>query len=319
MDGLTKFSAIKPKGLPVRIKAKIKENKDRIARLVKTRRAQQINWDNTAQLLDDWDEELMENLFAPVSHLKSVAETKELRDAYNQALPLVTAYQTDLKQNRQLYRLLSHLRQTSRELTEAQKKQLDDALLSCRLTGIDLPPRRRKEYKRKVQELRRLCTRFSENVLDATQRWSKHIIDKKKLVGVPEATLRLLRQNAQSVGKKGYLLGLHLPLYLPIIRYADNENLRREIYSAYMTRASDLGYEKEKYDNSSLTARILALRYEIAAMHGYKTAAEMLMVRNMVRSSREVEYFFTEYCRAGITACKKRSGRIVRLRQRTQG
>lgn len=297
MQKLTDFHLIRPNELLSEVKKVIADNRKAIDEVVARYQdgSTPLDWDGTMQLLDDRDESLMERLFYPVAHLKSVAETDEIRETYNQAQPLITAYQTELGQNRRLFDILARLRgQAKTKLNEAQAQQLDNYLHDCRLTGVDLPDEQREEYRNKAQRLAQLCTKFSENLLDATQAWTKLIKDERQLAGVPGGDKEQLRYQARAKGKKGYLLGLHLPCYLAIIRYADDESLRREIYTAYSTRASELGPQAGQYDNSSLMAEILSLRYRLAELLGYKNSAALLMARNMVREPAEIKDFLLD-------------------------
>ena len=302
MQTLTNFSHIKPQRLVGEVKKTLERNNEIVAEMIKSYEtpSSQPDWNSTVQILDDGDEKLMEHTFSPVSHLKSVCETLELRKAYSQALPLITAYKTELGQNKRLYAILTRLRETSdAQLDEAQRKQLDNYLLDCQLTGVDLPAAQRKEYQMLLQQLLRLSVRFSENILDATDSWGK-IVQEKQLEGVPDPVKRQLHQRAEGQGKKGFLLSLQLPFYIPVISYADNEPVRRDIYTAYITRASDKGKQPKnddgtlKYDNGALMSQILSLGYRLARMLGYKNGAEMLMVRNMVQSSTEVKSFLID-------------------------
>jgi len=295
MQKLTNFHLIKPLELVSKVRRTIALNKKTIDEMVTRYQDDSVllDWDGTMQLLDDRDEDLWEYLFYPVAHLKSVVETDDIRKAYNQAQPLITAYQTELGQNRQLFDLLTRLRhQGQTRLNEAQVQQLDNYLHTCRLAGVDLPEGKRKEYRETAQRLAKLCTKFSENLLDATQAWSKFIKDEKVLVGVPQGDKEQLHYRAEE--KTGYLLSLQLPCYLAIIRYADRESLREEIYTAYVTRASELSSQAGQYDNSALMAEILSKRYRLAELLGYKNSAAMLMARNMVCEPLEIKNFLLD-------------------------
>ena len=298
MQELTNFHLIKPLELVSRVQEVIALNKKAIDEMLSRYQDDSVplDWNGTMQLLDDRDEDLWEHLFHPVAHLKSVVETDEIRKAYNQAEPLITAYQTELDQNRQLFDLLTRLRHQEparlNGLNEAQTQQLDNYLHDCRLAGVDLPEGKRKEYREIDQRLAKLCTKFSENLLDATQAWSKFIKDEKALAGVPQGDKEQLYYHSEE--KTGYMLSLQLPCYLAIIRYADRESLRKEIYTAYVTRASGLGPQAGQYDNSALMAEILAKRYRLAELLGYKNSAAMLMTRNMVRDPLEIKEFLLD-------------------------
>ena len=130
-------------------------------------------------------------------------------------------------------------------------------LLGWFLAGVDLPPEQQAEYREIVLRLSKLAAMFSENLLDATHAWTKQITDESELAGLPPSALDLARQTAQQRDMDGWLLTLEFPSYYPVMTYADNRDLRYEMYRAYSTPASDQGPNAGEYDNSVLMDEIL--------------------------------------------------------------
>ena len=199
-------------------------------------------------------EDRLNKAWSPVNHLHSVLDSEALRAAYNACLPKLSAYSTELGQHEGLYRAYRQIADGAEyaRLDPAQRKVIDDALRDFRLSGIALPPEQRARYKDIQQELAQLSAKFSENVLDATQAWTRHLTDEARLAGLPDSARALARQTAQQRGLDGWLLTLGLPSYLPVLNYADDRELRREMYDAYCTRASDRGPNAGQWDNGCL-------------------------------------------------------------------
>ncbi|MEW8585796.1 MAG: M3 family metallopeptidase, partial [Candidatus Thiodiazotropha sp.] len=179
-------------------------------------------------------------------------------------------------------------------LDQAQRQSLGNALLDFHLSGVDLEETKKQRFKEISQELSQLTTKFEENLLDATNGWCKLVTDKSALQGLPESALALARQTAAQRDREGWLLTLEYPSYLPVMTYADDRGLRREVYEAFATRASDQGPHAGKWDNSEAMERILALRHEMAGLLGYANYADRSLAKKMARSSDEVIAFLTD-------------------------
>ncbi|MEW8348788.1 MAG: M3 family metallopeptidase, partial [Candidatus Thiodiazotropha taylori] len=163
-----------------------------------------------------------------------------------------------------------------------------------RLSGVDLPEDKKQRFKEISQSLSKLTTKFEENLLDATNAWSKLISDPEQLAGLPESAMALAKQTAEQREQQGWLLTLEFPSYFPVMTYADRRELRRELYEAYATRASDCGPHAGKWDNSEVMEQILALRHEQAQLLGYNNYAERSLARKMARTTEEVMSFLTD-------------------------
>jgi len=286
--GLPAFSSIKPEHAEPAIDNLLAENRRLIAELLDT--VKEPTWHNLVEPIEVWEDRL-ERVWSPVSHMNSVVNSEKLRAAYNACLPKLSDYGTEMGHNEQLFSAYKSVATQSVQLDDAQCKVLNNALRDFHLSGVDLPAAEKERFKQISQELSQLTSSFSENVLDATNAWSKCVDDVGALAGLPQSALDLARQTADQRGLEGWLLTLDFPSYFPVMTYADDAVLRREVYEAYQTRASDQGPNAGEYDNSDNMDRILALRYEQAQLLGFANFAECSLVRKMARSTDEVLQF----------------------------
>ena len=286
--GLPAFSQIRPEHVEPAIDQLLAENRQRIAGLLDE--VGQPTWHNLVEPIEEWEDRLG-RAWSPVSHMNSVVNSEALRAAYNACLPKLSDYGTEMGQNERLYAAYRAVAENGGALDAGQRKVLENALRDFHLSGVDLPADRKARFKAISQELSNLTSRFSENVLDATHAWSKSIDDVTVLEGLPQSALDLARQNAQQQDQDGWLLTLDYPSFQPVMTYADDAALRREVYEAYQTRASDQGPNAGRFDNSELMERILALRHEQAQLLGFANYAERSLARKMARSTGEVMHF----------------------------
>ena len=290
---LPNFSQFKTDHIEPTIDSLLDANRKALSSLLE--RNTHYSWDNLLQPLEDCEDRL-NRAWSPVSHLHSVADNEQLRAAYNACLPKLTEYATELGQNEDLYRAYKQIRESDEfpHLEQAQQKIIDNALRDFRLSGIGLELAKRQQFKQVRQQLSQLQTKFEENLLDATQAWSKHIEDKSKLQGLPESALALAAQNAKREDKSGWLFTLDSPSYMPVLQYAEDTSLRQEMYQAYATRASEQGPHAGKWDNSDVMQEILALRQQMAALLGFNSYADYSLVLKMANSTDEVLDFLND-------------------------
>ncbi|MCU0970716.1 MAG: M3 family metallopeptidase, partial [Gammaproteobacteria bacterium] len=266
LEGLPPFSKIRPEHVEPAIDAILAENRSRIADLLDS--GATPSWAGLVEPIEEWEDRLS-RAWSPVQHLNSVMNNDELRAAYNACLPKLSDYATDMGQNERLCAAYKAVAASGEPLDEAQRKVLDNALRDFHLSGVDLPPADKERFKAISQELSQLTSKFEENVLDATNAWSKVVTEPAALAGLPQSALDLARQTAEQRGQSGWLLTLDFPSYYPVMTYADDRALRREVYEAYQTRASDRGPHAGTYDNTAVMERILALRHEQARLLGF--------------------------------------------------
>ncbi|MCB1904002.1 MAG: M3 family metallopeptidase, partial [Gammaproteobacteria bacterium] len=219
----------------------------------------------------------------------------ELRQVYNACLPKLSEYATEMGQNERLFNAYQAVAEGSEELDPAQRKLLQNSLRDFHLSGVDLPAEKKARFKEISQQLSKLASQFEENLLDATNAWSKLITDQSELAGLPESALQLARQTAQQRGEpEGWMLTLEFPSYLPVMTYADNRELRRELYTAFSTRASDQGPHAGQWDNSEIIEQILRLRHEQAQLLGFDNYADRSLAKKMAESSEQVMEFLND-------------------------
>jgi len=224
-------------------------------------------WDNTIGKLDAALEQLSE-VVSPVGHLVSVAETPELRDAYNAVLPEISTFWSSIPLNEALFARIKAYASTddAAALTGIRRRHLDKTVRDFERAGADLPKESKEHLQALQVELAQLQQRFSENVLDATAAYELLVTIEDRLSGVPDAARRRLHAAAVEKGFDGWLLTLDYPSVEPILKYCEDRELRHEILEAYTTRCRD-----GEYDNRGLMARILRMRDEIARILGYET------------------------------------------------
>jgi oligopeptidase A len=247
-------------------------------------------WDGFAAPITDMGEQLG-RAWGVVGHLHSVNDIPAWREAYNATLPRITSFYSALGQNLALFAKYRALRDSAEyaTLSPARRRILDHEVRDFRLSGAELPEDRKPRFKEIQEELAALSTRFSENVLDATNAFAEYITDEALLAGLPDDSIEAARDAAQRDERDGWKFTLHMPSYLPVMQYAANRDLRARMYRAYATRASE--FDEASRDNSPLIDRIVALRNEEAAMLGFGSFAELSMVPKMADTPEQVLAF----------------------------
>lgn len=248
-------------------------------------------WDAIAQVLDVATEQLG-TAWGAVSHLNSVADTPELRAAYNAALPRVTEYWTRLGADERLYAKYKAIDPAA--LSVEQRQAHKNAVRNFVLSGAELAGPAKERFAQIQERQAELSQKFSENALDATDAFAYYATD-AEVDGVPADVLQAAREAAQAEGKNGYKLTLKMPCYLPVMQFAHQSALREKLYRAYVTRASDQAEgDARKYDNTALIGEILALRKEEAQLLGYANFGEVSVVAKMADSPAEVVTFLRD-------------------------
>ena len=287
------FSRIKPEHVKPAIDHLLAEARKTVNHCLSNNTA--YTWENLVEPIEDAEDRL-HKAWSPVSHMNSVVNSTDLRDAYNACLPALSEYSTEMGQNQSLYQAYRSLAENedAHKLETAQKKIIDNTLRDFHLSGIDLPEDKQQRYKEISQKLSKLASQYEENVLDATNAWSKLITDSSELEGLPESAMAQAKQSAEQNGQQGWLITLQFPSYLAVMTYADNRELRREHYQAFATRASDQGPHAGRWDNTRVMEQILALRHEKAQLLGFANYAELSLATKMAESTDQVIDFLEE-------------------------
>ena len=249
------------------------------------------DWNALATTLDTATEALG-RAWGAVSHLSSVADTPELRAAFNAALPVVTEFWTRLGADERLYAKYKAV--DVQTLNAEQRKAHANALRSFVLSGAELQGAAKERFAAIQERSAALAQKFSENTLDATDRWA-YYATAEEMQGIPADVQQAARTAAQAEGKDGFKLTLKIPCYLPVMQFATRSSLREKLYRAYVTRASDQAEgDGQQYDNRPIIEELLALRHEEAQLLGYANFGEVSLVPKMANSPQEVITFLRD-------------------------
>ena len=253
-------------------------------------------WDALAEPLEDATESLGRS-WSVISHLNSVADTPELRAAYGEMLPQVTAFFSSLSQNLALYEKFKVIQSSSEfsKLGIAQKKVIENALRDFRLGGAELTDAQKPRFAQIQDEQAILGKAFSDHVLDATDGFVHLITDEAELAGLPEDAIAAAADTAKQKNLEGWAFTLHFPSYYPVMQYSENRALRQLMYQAYVTRASELAPQftngKLEWDNTENMLAQLRLRDEEARMLGFANYAALSIAPKMANTVSEVDQF----------------------------
>lgn len=290
---LPPFSQIKPEHVKPAVEQVIEACRNKIEQVLEGNISP--SWDNLVAPIEEVDDRLG-RIWSPVSHMNSVVNSDELREAYESCLPVLSEYGTWVGQHKGLFEAYKAIKASEAfsALNRAQQKTITDALRDFELSGIGLPADEQHRYGEISKRQSELGSQFSNNVLDATMGWSKQITDVAELSGMPESALAAAQAAAESKEQEGYLLTLDIPSYLPVMTYCDNQELRKELYEAYVTRASDRGPNAGKWDNTEIITEQLKLRHEIARMLGFSTYSEKSLSTKMAETPDQVLGFLND-------------------------
>jgi len=287
-SGLPRFAEIRNEHITPAIETLLKENRTVIE---KVRADDHVpTWQTFVQPMVDANERLS-RAWGQVSHLNAVMNSPQLREIYNENLPVITQFYAELSQDLLLFEKLKQLRASTEfdHLTPARKRIIDNELRDFRLGGAELPSDKKQRFLQIQEELSKLSSKFNDNLMDATNAYSLFIEDAKTVAGIPVDVLQTAKDLAAADSRAGWKFTLHMPSYLPVMQYADNRNFREQMYRAYATRASEFDSQAESdKDNMPLISRIMELRQEEARMLGYDNYAEVSLATKMANSPQQV-------------------------------
>ena len=289
---LPPFSRIQPEHVLPAVEQLVADGRERIQQVLAQGK---FDYAHLVQALDEEDDRLGK-AFGPAGHLNAVAQNEALRNAYNSCLPLLSEYGTEVGQNAQLCAAYQALRDSDEwsSLSEAQQKDIENTLRDFRLSGVDLPDDKKAQYMANSKRLSELTSQFSDNTLDATQAWTKHISDEAELDGLPDSAKAGAADRAKADGKDGWLLTLDAPVFIAVMSHCKNAELRKEMYVAWTTKASDQGPQAGQFDNAAIMDEILKLRHDQAQLLGFANFAEESLATKMARDVNEVIQFLED-------------------------
>lgn len=303
VTGLPDFPAIRPDEMPGRLAELVRAHREGIER-----RLAEGSKDRWSLFADEvvWTNAI-DRAWAPLSHLSAVADSPELRAAYNACRELLTEHTTWRQQHRGVYAACRELRESESfgRLTPHQQRIMELELRDFHLAGVDLDDDSRRTYGEIVSRLSALGTRFHENVMDATRAWSRQFEDPAGLAGLPEAELRLLAALAESRGQYGWVVDLSYPAYQAVMTYAEDRELRREVYTAFVTRASDQGPHAGRWDNTPVIREMLDLRHRLAQLLGFRNYPEYALATRMAAEPGKVLDFLDDLATRALPAARR--------------
>ena len=286
---LPDFHSVKPRHVLPSLNKIITENKKVILQLESA--DDSPTWENFVIPLEKCSEKL-NRVWSYVNHINAVKSSTSYRKAYNQTLSKVTEYSSDLGQSYILYKKYKTLLKKNRGLNASQKKLIKNEITSFELSGVALPEKQKVKFKEIQSNLSKLSSSFDENILDSINSFKLVITDKNSLKGIPNDVINSALMRAKTKKSKGWLFTIDFPSYLPIMQYADNRKLRKDIYYAYSTKASSLF--KKEFDNTNNINNILKLKYQLSKLLGYPNISSMLLRTKMAKSSKEVTSFLSK-------------------------
>ena len=290
-SGLPHFDAFKPEFVAPAVDQLLAENRSLIERLAADPTAPA--WDNFAAPLADAHERL-NRAWGQVGHMNAVMNSPELREAYNSNLPKITQYYTELGQNPALYAKYRALHASAAfaGLSAARRAVIEHEVRDFKLGGAELSADKKARFTTIRDRLSALTSRFSDNVLDATDGFAHFVTDEAELKGIPDDVVEAARNAAEKDGKPGWKFTLHAPSYLPVMQYADNRALRELMYRASATRASEFG--KPELDNTPLITEIVNLRRELAQLLDFESYAAYSLEPKMADTPAQVMKFLED-------------------------
>jgi oligopeptidase A len=312
------FSKIQPEHITPAIDQILTENRVQVENILKQKAP--FTWQNLMQPLEGLEDRL-NSTWAIVSHLNAVANSEVIREAYRMCLPKISEYSTEMAHNKKLYNAVKSLAEGPDydKLDPVQKKIIRDELRDFHLAGVDLSAEDKHRFRHHQKLLSKLMGQFEDNVLDATQGWTHLVTNIQELAGLPKRAVNAARTLAEQKNLSGWLFTLDVPSFITVMTHADSRELRKEIYTAYLTRASDQGPNAGKWDNSQLMEDILTLRREIAKMLGFNNYAEMSLVTKSASSSQHVLDFLKELARHALPRAKRESAELSHFARQKYG
>ncbi|WP_304524853.1 oligopeptidase A [Halomonas sp. I5-271120] len=308
---LPPFAEIEPDQVVPAIEELLADNRAAIETLVADAERETPTWERLAAPLEALNDRLSQ-AWSPISHLNGTMNSPALREAYQACLGMLSEYSTWLGQHSGLFRAFQALRQSSAfsRLDESQQRSIDNTLRDFRLAGVDLPEAQKRRYGEIQARLSELANTFSNQLLDATQAWHKDIAEQDvteadALAGLPQSALDTLKANAEAKGVEGYRITLDFPSFFPVMTYAEDRALREEVYTAFVTRASDVGPNAGEFDNAPAMEETLALRRELAELLGFATYADYSLATKMADGPGQVIGFLEDLATRAVPQARE--------------
>ncbi|GBF31062.1 oligopeptidase A [bacterium MnTg04] len=305
-SGLPVFSSLKAEKVVPAVREMLADAREKL----KTIRQAEPGWETTVLPMEILNHQIS-RAWSPVSHVNSVVNTPELRQAYNQCLPLLSDFFTGLGQDQLLYRAYCKTEQDDEDLSAEQRQVLRLAIQDFRLGGVGLERDKQRLFAENASKLATLQSKFEENLLDAGNAWKRQISDPAIVGGLPASLLESAAASARAENADGWLLRLDQPTYHAVMSHADNRELREAFYEAWVTRASDQGPHAGRWDNFEIMEEIMGLRHANARLLDFDNFAEYSMTPKMAGSVAEVFSFLTDLAQKSAHRGKEELAELV--------
>lgn len=293
------------------LKNSLKKNKEIIEKILT--KENKYNWDNLCQPIEELNNIIIHDFF-PISHINSTKNNSKSRKIYKESLLLISKFNNWIGQYQPLYDVYKEFKKKSsfNNLNKIQQKYITNKIIDFELSGVNLSGEKKKIFKNISIKINKLENLFNNNVLDSTINWKKLIVNKNQLKGIPKNVLLSAKNLAKINKKKGWLFTLNTPDYISIMKYADDEDLKKEIYYAYNTRASSNNINNlNQWDNTDIILEILSLRNESAKLLGFKNYAEKSIYTKMAESTQEIFYFINKLNHYAYKKGKKELEKLI--------
>lgn len=319
-EHLPSFGAIKPEHVEPAVREVLEQNRTELEAVLADAQSRSPGFAEDVLRVENLAARL-HRVWSPVSHLHAVINSPELRAAYNNCLPELARYQTEVSQDERLCRLYRGVAEAlpddGSEDRPAAERLLHLALRDFHLAGVDLPDDRKQRFKAVMEELTQLQARFEQNVLDSMATWQHLESDPVNVAGIPATVLEQAAGNASEAGEEGWLFRLDQPTYVALTTHAENRDLRHRIYRAWLTRASDQASPGQpadgEFDNTAVIEQILALRHEAAGLVGFESFAAYSLASKMADSVAEVREFLEDLGRKSRTTATRELEELERF------
>lgn len=225
-------------------------------------------------------------------NLNSAETNDEIQKIAQEVSPILTEYSAKISQNEKLFNKIKKVydERENYQLTEEQQMLLTETYKGFVRSGALLDKAEKEKFKNISIELSKKSLQFGQNVLAETNNYFKHITDEKELAGIPEAILEQYREEAKERNLEGFVVTLQYPSFLPLMTYAENRELRKELALANGKKS----FNNNEFDNQSLIKEIINLKQVKAKLLGYKTYADYVLEERMAKDPSKVKSFLTE-------------------------
>ena len=259
-------------------------------------------FENTVEALAYSGEQLdvVSNIFF---NLNSAETNDEIQKIAQEVSPLLTEFSSKISQNEKLFSRIKQVYDSKNQLNinEEQEILLDKTYKDFVRNGALLSNEDKKELERINMDFSIKSLQFGQNVLSATNAYFKHIIDKEELKGIPVSVLLQYQNEAKERGVEGYVITLQYPSYIPLMTYAENRDLRKELALANGRKSFDNG----EFDNQQIIKELIKLRQEKAHLLGYSDFASFVLEERMAKTPAHVFGFLNELLEKARPFAKK--------------